>query len=525
MSKCLHVGLGLVLLLTACSGDDTKPTPPDTTPPAPINDLRVASNVSDRVTLTWTAPGDDGSEGHASRYDVRYSPTLLAAAAWDSAFVFSNPPEPKRAGQSEVVVVSGLAAGVWYFRVRSEDDASNQSHLSEPTAAVVTGDLPPRRVTDLTAEAETTRSITLRWTAPGGDGGHGAASSYDLRYSRSEITESTWEDATEVQGLPTPRGAGSSETFVVTDLDRGESYFFGLKSVDDRQTESELSNIVGGSTRSSDRLTRSNRPFGAGLPDWSPTGNDIVFVWDREQSIAFQLYRIPASGGSPVQLTSLPGIVQAPAWSPDGDRIAFVWLRTSGQESVWELAVIDAVPNSKPVVVASHGSQGVRGAAWSPDGTRLAYSLVTSAPPAYFGEIHAIPSEGGEAQLIMSGAGLILGPLSWSPDGSTIAFSADTAGNFDIWVVAASGGQAVQLTDDPAKDSQPEWSPDGSALAFASDRAGSRDIWEISADGLELNRLTFESTVEGSPSWSPDGRQICYHRIDGVADIWTLYRE
>lgn len=525
MRKCLHIGLGLVLMLTACSGDDPKPTPPDTTPPATIADLRVTSNVSDRVTLTWTAPGDDGSEGHASRYDIRYSPTLLAAAAWDSAFVLSNPPEPKRAGQSEVVVVSGLAAGVWYFRVRSEDDASNQSQLSEPVAAVVIGDLPPRRVTDLTVEAETTASITLRWTAPGGDGGQGVASSYDLRYSRSEITESTWEDATEVQGLPTPRAAGSSETFVVSDLEQGESYFFGLKSMDDRHTESELSNIVGGSTRSSEQLTRSNRPFGAGSPDWSPTGDDIVFVWDREETIAFQLYSIPASGRSPVQLTSLPGIVQSPVWSPDGNRVAFVWLRTSGQESFFDLAVIDAVPTSEPVVVAAHGAQRVLGADWSPDGTRLAYSLVTSVPPAYSGEIHVIPSDGGEPQLIMSGAGLIQGRLSWSPDGSTIAFGADTAGNFDIWVVAASGGPAIQLTDDPANDSAPAWSPDGSTLAFSSDRAGSRDIWEISADGQNLNRLTFESTAEGSPSWSPDGQQICYHRSDGISDIWTLYRE
>ncbi|MBI3949921.1 MAG: S8 family serine peptidase [Acidobacteria bacterium] len=43
----------------------------DEIPPAPITDLQVVAGPQGPV-LTWTAPGDDGMEGRASFYDIRY---------------------------------------------------------------------------------------------------------------------------------------------------------------------------------------------------------------------------------------------------------------------------------------------------------------------------------------------------------------------------------------------------------------------------------------------------------------------
>lgn len=63
------------------------------------------------------------------------------------------------------------------------------------------GDItPPAAVTDLTATEGTTDSISLIWTAPGDDGTAGTATTYDIRYCTSEITDANWDSATQCTG-------------------------------------------------------------------------------------------------------------------------------------------------------------------------------------------------------------------------------------------------------------------------------------------------------------------------------------
>ncbi|MPZ20894.1 MAG: amidohydrolase family protein [Luteitalea sp.] len=58
------------------------------------------------------------------------------------------------------------------------------------------------------------------------------------------------------------------------------------------------------------------------MPAWSRDGQWIAYVtWSAEGG---HLWKVPASGGSPVQLTRHPGYYRDPAWSPDGRRVVFV---------------------------------------------------------------------------------------------------------------------------------------------------------------------------------------------------------
>ena len=75
-------------------------------------------------------------------------------------------------------------------------------------------------------------SVMLTWTAPGDDGNAGTASTYDVRYSTSAITESNWDYATSCTGVPAPKPAGSSESFTVTSLPYNRTYFFAIKAYD-----------------------------------------------------------------------------------------------------------------------------------------------------------------------------------------------------------------------------------------------------------------------------------------------------
>jgi len=98
---------------------------------------------------------------------------------------------------------------------------------------------------------------------------------------------------------------------------------------------------------------------------------------------------------------------------------------------------------------------------------------------------------------------------SISPDGRTIAF----AWQGDIWTVPVTGGQALQITTNPAYETSPLWTPDGENIIFSSNREMSRDIWSVSAKGGKPTRLTTYSGDEFLLTVTPDNQVVFYSNI------------
>jgi hypothetical protein len=102
----------------------------------------------------------------------------------------------------------------------------------------------PAVVTDLVCADSINSSMILNWTSPGDDDTAGTVTEYDIRFSTTTITEANWASATQASGEPTPQAAGASETMSVTGLTIGSHYCVALKTADEAENWSELSNVV-----------------------------------------------------------------------------------------------------------------------------------------------------------------------------------------------------------------------------------------------------------------------------------------
>ncbi len=207
------------------------------------------------LTLTWTEPGDDGASGTAASYDLRYSTLPIAdEAKFGAAIPLDGEPLPQGAGSTASFSFGPPEEGVTlYFRLKAFDDAGNPSPLSNQASALVAV-VPPAAVKDLAAFNPASTSLDLSWTSTGDDAGVGTATSFDLRYSTSSITEGNFTSATPAAGEPLPAVAGTRQQMTVGGLTPSTTYYFALKVLDETGAPSALSNVVSAATDAPDTI-------------------------------------------------------------------------------------------------------------------------------------------------------------------------------------------------------------------------------------------------------------------------------
>ncbi|GAB3892118.1 hypothetical protein GCM10029964_066400 [Kibdelosporangium lantanae] len=99
----------------------------------------------------------------------------------------------------------------------------------------------------------------------------------------------------------------------------GGQCLYVLRTTDaDADTDRHAIWLVGTRSGHARQLTRGTNDS---VPAWSPDGTTIAFL--RAQDGPPQLWLLPADGGEPEQVTSLPLGAGRPVWSPDGTKIAF----------------------------------------------------------------------------------------------------------------------------------------------------------------------------------------------------------
>ena len=270
--------------------------------------------------------------------------------------------------------------------------------------------------------------------------------------------------------------------------------------------------IAGGEAR---RLTFDNT--GTTSPVWTSDSREILFL--RTQS----LWRVPATGGTPVQVEAAGRNLTSLALSRQGQRLA--WTQTINDQNIWRMELSGAapprsrnpsLPSSKLAKLLISSTRLDNSPDFSPDGKRIAFASNRSGNS----EIWVADSTGERpVQLTAFNRGGTGSPR-WSPDGRQIAFDARASGSADIYVISAEGGQPRRLTTDAAEDVVPSWSRDGNRIYFSSKRSGSPQIWRMPAAGGEATQVTGQGGLDSMEA--PDGQFLYYTKVRYAPGIWRM---
>ncbi len=152
-----------------------KATTGDNIAPAAIADLTVTGSTGTSISVRWTAPGDDGTTGTATSYDIRYSTSPITTGNWASATTVTGEPAPVAPGTQQTFIITGLQPSrTYYLAMRTTDNGGNISGLSNVPSGTTLDTVAPAPVRDLSYEdggriaTEQVASIE----GPSGEGDH-----------------------------------------------------------------------------------------------------------------------------------------------------------------------------------------------------------------------------------------------------------------------------------------------------------------------------------------------------------------
>ena len=197
----------------------------------------------------------------------------------------------------------------------------------------------------------------------------------------------------------------------------------------------------------------------------SPDGSQVLFCYKGD------IYKVPANGGTAVQLTAQDSYECSPVWSADGQQIAFA----SDRHGNLDIFVMSAEGGSATRL--TYNSVAEVPQAFTPDGKWVLFGAqiqdpATSVmfPSGRLTELYKVPVKGGRTLQVL---GTPVEMLSLAPDGKSFYYQDRKGGEDewrkhhtssitrDIWYYDAKSGQHTNITAIAGEDRNPVVIADG----------------------------------------------------------------
>lgn len=279
---------------------------------------------------------------------------------------------------------------------------------------------------------------------------------------------------------------------------------------------------------------------------WSQ--NDVIVF---APSVAGPLFRVTASGGTPVQVTPIRTKSQShsmPAFLPDGNSFLFYASRSVSADAFGDGVYVSGLDGRTPRLVSldltgnvvfasghlfyvrdrSLFAQPFDAAHAQPTGAPFILAEQELEPERTFARAPFSVSDNGTvifqssfdspARLLwFDSTGKEIGPFSdsvfrdpsFSPDGRFLAAASDDGHNakYSIHVIDLQGNINRRLTE-PGTASRPVWSRNGKEITYAATQGRTSYLYRVPADGSAPPRILLSGTVMLPNSWSSDGHLV-----------------
>ena len=224
-------------------------------------------------------------------------------------------------------------------------------------------------------------------------------------------------------------------------------------------------------------------------PVWSPTGEQILFVSDREG--VPDLYFMEPDGSNVHRIFKEKEYRETPIWSPDGEWIVYVHKRFQlniARKDGTEVEALTELFNPSYV----HPD-------WSPDGTTIAYDVIRKQ------RTHLIDLQTRTIEPLLPELQFRIHNAEWSSDGKRIAFAGIPKDqdlhlikfdNATIYIINRDGTGLKQIVDEVGPAARnPVWSPRGDTLLFQQavdkgERIANTQLFKVSLERPNPKQLT-----------------------------------